>query len=96
MFKAWNVYVAALAAALLAGCAAGVGISGCDPEVVGDQSGGKIANTLDTPEKQSAAYRAVTAHCEKFSKKGYITKMDYDSGSVTFDCRLITKNKPAG
>ena len=96
MFKARNVYVVALASVLLSGCAdAGVGLGASSPEVVGDQNGGKIQNTLDTPDKQSAAYRAVTAHCEKFGKKGYIIKMDYDTGTVTFDCRQITKGKPA-
>lgn len=98
MFKMRNVYVVALASALLSGCAgAGVDLGGGSPEVVaGDANGGKIPNTLDTPDKQTAAYKAVMAHCEKFGKKGYITKMDYDTGLVTFDCRLITKSKPAG
>src|SRR4051812_19502239 len=97
MFKARNVYVVALASALLSGCAgagAGLGVGG--PEVVGNENGGKIANTLDTPDKQTAAYSAVTTYCEKFGKKGYITKMDYDTGLVTFDCRVITKNKTKG
>jgi hypothetical protein len=97
MFKVRNVCVAVLASALLSGCAgAGIGLGGGSPDVVGDEKGGKIANTLDTPDKQTAAYRTVTTYCEKFGKKGYITKMDYDTGSVAFDCRLITKNKPAG
>ena len=97
MVKVRNASVVALAAALLSGCAgAGGGLGGSSPEVEGDANGGKIANTLDTPDKQSAAYRAVTAHCAKFGKKGYIIKMDYDTGVVTFDCRVISKGKPAG
>jgi hypothetical protein len=92
-----NVCIAVLASALLSGCAdAGVGLAVGSPEVVGDQNGGKIANTLDTPDKQTAAYKTVTTYCEKFGKKGYITNMNYDTGLVTFDCRVITKNKPAG
>jgi hypothetical protein len=97
MFRVRNVYVAALTSALLSGCAgSGIGLGGSSPEVVGDENGGKIPNTLDTPDKQTAAYKSVTTYCEKFGKKGYITKMDYDTGLVTFDCRLITKSKPAG
>jgi hypothetical protein len=96
MFNVQIVHVAVLTSLLLSGCAGtGVGIGGGGPEVVGDDNGGKISNTLDTPDKQTAAYRAVTTHCEKFGKRGYITKMDYDTGLVTFDCRLITKGKPA-
>jgi len=97
MFKVRNVYLAVLASALLSACAgANIGLGGSSPNVVGDEKGGKITNTLDTPEKQTAAYSAVTTYCAKFGKKGYITKMDYDTGLVAFDCRLITKNKPAG
>ena len=77
MFRVRNVYVAALTSALLSGCAgAGIGLGGSSPEVVGDENGGKIPNTLDTPDKQTAAYRSVTTYCEKFGKRGYITKMD--------------------
>jgi hypothetical protein len=91
-----NVYVVTLTLALLSGCAGpGAGLGGSSPEVVGNENGGKIQNTLDTPDKQTAAYRTVTTYCERFSKKGYITKMDYDTGLVTFDCRVITKSKPA-
>src|SRR5262245_25599264 len=95
MPKVQIAYVIALASALLSGCAGTDVRLGGGPEVVGDDKGGKIPNTLDTPEKQTAAYRSVTAHCAKFGKKGYITKMDYDSGLVTFDCLSITK-KPTG
>jgi hypothetical protein len=92
-----NVYLVAFTAALLSGCAgADTGLGGSPSDVVGDANGGKIPNTLDTPDKQSAAYKTVTTYCEKFGKRGYITKMDYDTGQVTFDCRVITKSKPAG
>ena len=37
----------------------------------------------------------VTAHCAKFGKTGYITKMDYDSGTLAFECRL-QRGKPTG
>ena len=97
MSKVRFAHVAVLMSALLSGCAgAGAGLGGGSSEVVGDQNGGKIPNTLDSPDKQTAAYRTVTSYREKFGKKGYITKMDYDTGLVTFDCRVITKGRPAG
>jgi hypothetical protein len=95
MFESQKIY-AILALALLSGCAnTSVGFGGGSSQVEGDANGGKIAHTLDTSDKQTAAYQAVTTHCEKFGKRGYITKMDYDTGLVTFDCRLISKTKPA-
>ena len=85
--------VAVFALVSLAGCAgAGGGFGGGDSsKVVGDENGGKIANTLGTSQDQTSAYQTVTSYCEKFSKKGVITKMDYDTGLVTFDCRVIKK-----
>jgi hypothetical protein len=79
-----------LAAALLSGCAgsgADVGASS-GLQAVADENGGKIPNSLSSASGQSSAYQMVTAHCEKFGKTGFITKMDYDSGTLTFECRL--------
>jgi hypothetical protein len=96
MFICRNVLLIGLVSALLSGCAGtDVGLGGGSSEVIGDQNGGRISNALDTADKQTAAYRSVTTYCEKFGKKGYITKMNYDTGLVTFDCRVITKNRPA-
>ena len=58
-------------------------------DVAGDENGGKIPNAIGTKTDQTAAYRMVTAHCEKFGKKGFITKMDYDTGTISFECRLM-------
>ena len=77
--------------ALLPGCAGSGGDLGnaSASAVVGDENGGKIPNALGSRTEQTAAYQTVNTHCEKFGKKGIITKMDYDTGSVTFECRLL-------
>lgn len=81
---------AAVIAALLSGCTgSGVDLGASGSRVEGDENGGKIPNTLGSRAEQTAAYRAVNTHCEKFGKKGIITKMDYDTGTVTFECRLL-------
>jgi hypothetical protein len=84
-------FAALLAAALLSGCAgsgADVGSSNSGPLAMADENGGKIPNSVGSASGQSSAYQMVTAHCEKFGKTGFITKMDYDSGTLTFECRL--------
>jgi hypothetical protein len=85
------VFAAALTAALLAGCAGSGGdlASVGGSQVAGDENGGKIPNALGSRTEQSSAYQQVTTHCEKFGKKGIITKMDYDTGTVIFECRLL-------
>ena len=60
--------------------------------VIGDEKGGTIPGSVGG-SAQSSAFEMVTAHCAKFGKKGFITKMDYDSGLMTFQC--ITQ-KPKG
>ena len=85
---------AALTAVLLSGCAGsggdlGGGGSQVAGQVAGDENGGKIPNALGSRAEQTAAYQMVTTHCEKFGKKGIIIKMDYDTGLVTFECRLV-------
>src|SRR5690242_9668973 len=91
MSKVPFAFAALLALALLPGCLGSGGelASGVGSQVAGDENGGKIPNALGSSAGQSAAYQQVTTHCEKFGKKGIITKMDYDSGSVTFECRLL-------
>ena len=87
-------FVAIVALAPLAGCAGtGDNLGGGDSSrVVGDENGGKIPNALGTRADQTAAYQMVTSHCEKFGKKGVIIKMDYDTGLITFDCRVIKRS----
>ena len=85
------VFAAALTAALLSGCAGSGGDLGGSrgSQLAGDENGGKIPNALSSRAEQTAAYQMVNTHCEKFGKKGLITKMDYDTGQVTFECRLL-------
>jgi hypothetical protein len=82
---------AVFALALLSGCAGSGGDLGSSASAaaVGDENGGKIPNALGSRAEQTAAYQTVNTHCEKFGKKGIITKMDYDTGLVTFECRLL-------
>jgi hypothetical protein len=93
MPKAPFAFAAVFALALLSGCAGSGG--GGDlgnasaSAVAGDENGGKIPNALGSRAEQTAAYQMVNTHCEKFGKKGIITKMDYDTSSVTFECRLL-------
>jgi hypothetical protein len=91
MSKFQFAFVVALAVPLLAGCAGSAGDLGGSggAQVMGDENGGKIPNALGSRAEQTAAYQQVTTHCEKFGKKGIITKMDYDTGLVIFECRLL-------
>ena len=73
---------------LLTACS-GVGskvvATGGGPSVVGDESGGKIAEGIGPAQGQ--AMQLVTSHCAKYEKKGFVTRMDYDSGTIAFECR---------
>ena len=92
MSKIQFAFVVALAFPVLSGCAGSggdLGSSASASAVVGDENGGKIPNALGSRTEQTAAYQTVNTHCEKFGKKGIITKMDYDTGQVTFECRLL-------
>lgn len=91
MSKIQVAFVVAFAVPVLAGCAGSAGDLGGSggSQVTGDENGGKIPNALGSRAEQTAAYQQVTTHCEKFGKKGIITKMDYDTGQVTFECRLL-------
>jgi hypothetical protein len=81
------VFFALSAFTLLTQCAATSGDVARD--IAGNENGGKIPNALGSKADQAAAYGMVTAHCEKFGKKGFITKMDYDTGTISFECRLM-------
>ena len=59
--------------------------------LIGDERGGTIPNSVGTAG-QSSAFQMVTAHCAKFGKKGFITKMDFESGLMTFQC-IVQKPK---
>jgi hypothetical protein len=91
MSRTRGLFGAALIAASLSGCTgSGAGLGGGgSSQVEGDENGGKIPNALGSRAEQTAAYQLVSTHCEKFGKKGIITKMDYDTGTVTFECRLL-------
>jgi hypothetical protein len=93
MSKVPFAFAAVFAFAPLSGCAGSGGdlggASASASAVAGDENGGKIPNALGSRTEQTAAYQTVNTHCEKFGKKGIITKMDYDSGSMTFECRLL-------
>ena len=60
--------------------------------VIGDERGGTIPNSVGAAGTQSSAFQMVTAHCAKFGKKGFITKMDFESGLMTFQC-IVQKPK---
>jgi hypothetical protein len=71
---------------LLSACAgAGSNAPSGSLNVVGDDSGGKIAEAIGPAQAQ--AMQLVSSHCAKFDKKGFVTRMDYDSGTIAFECR---------
>jgi hypothetical protein len=78
-----------VALSLVTGCASSGGSFEGQSElnVIGDERGGTIPNSVGTAS-QSSAFQMVTAHCAKFGKKGFITKMDFESGLMTFQCIL--------
>ena len=68
---------------LLAACAGAP--SGGDGKVSGDENGGKIAEALGPSQAQSM--KTVTDYCARYDKKGFVTRMDYDANTITFECR---------
>jgi hypothetical protein len=50
--------------------------------------GGIIPRSVGGAKTQSSAFQMVTAYCSKYGEKGFITKMDFESGAMTFECRL--------
>jgi hypothetical protein len=98
MIRMASIILVAMALPFVAGCAgsAGSGGGGDGPSAVGmtgDENGGKIPRGVGGATAQSSAYEMVTAHCAKFGKKGFITRMDFETGTMTFECRL-QKAKP--
>ena len=77
-----------LALPLLTGCASSGGSfeGQTGLSLIGDEKGGTIPSSVGVAGTQSSAYQMVTAHCAKFDKKGFITKMDFESGLMTFVC----------
>ena len=74
---------------LISGCA----ISGSDRgqsglTIAGDEKGGTIPRSVGVAATQSSAYKMIDEHCAKFGKKGFITRMDFESGTMTFVCVL--------
>ena len=65
---------------LLTGCASSGGsVEGqTGLRVIGDEKGGSIPSSVGVAGNQSSAFEMVTAHCAKFGKKGFITKMDFE------------------
>jgi hypothetical protein len=87
------VVLVVLGLPFLAGCAGSVSSDGpSSPNVTGDEKGGKIAGGV-SGGTSAPAMGLVTAHCQRFGKKGFITQMDYDAGTLTFQC-LQQKAKP--
>src|SRR4249920_1039912 len=78
---------------LVSGCASSGGsLEGATGlSVIGDEKGGTIPNSVGIAS-QSSAFQMVTAHCAKFGKNGFITKMDCESGLMTFQC-VVQKRK---
>jgi hypothetical protein len=98
MIRMASVILVAAGLPFVAGCAGSGGGSGGGDEpsavgMTGDENGGKIPRGVGGASAQSSAYEMVTAHCAKFGKKGFITRMDFETGTMTFECRL-QKAKP--
>jgi hypothetical protein len=81
-FKSSAIAVLVLA---LAACAGGPVPGGDSNKLAGDENGGKISEALGPAQSQSM--KLVTSHCAMHDQKGFITKMDYDSNTITFECR---------
>ena len=93
----WVASVALVVMGLpLTGCASSRGNDGgpSDLSIIGDEKGGTIPRSIGgAANTQSSAYEMVTAHCAKFGKKGFITRMDFESGTMAFSC-ILRKAKP--
>ena len=74
---------------ILAACAGTPVAVGDVNKMTGDENGGKISEALGPAQSQSM--NLVTAYCAKHGKKGFITKMDFDNNTITFECRRQTR-----
>ena len=101
MIRLAAIILVAVGLPFVAGCAGsggagdgggGVGAGGVG--MTGDENGGTIPRGVGGATAQSSAYALVNAHCAKFGKKGFITRMDFETGTMIFECRL-QKAKPA-
>ena len=81
----------AMVAAILAltACAGSPVVSGVSNKLDAGENGGKISEALGSAQSQSM--NLVTAYCAKHDKKGFITKMDFDNNTITFECRRQTR-----
>ena len=100
MIRLAAIILVAVGLPLVAGCAGSDGLGGGDGVdgasgvgMTGDENGGTIPRGVGGATAQSSAYALVTAHCAKFGKKGFITRMDFETGTMIFECRL-QKAKP--
>jgi hypothetical protein len=94
MIRIFRLLLVALSLPFVAGCASsGIGNGSSGVSVTGDEKGGKISGGAEGAN-MTAAMALVTGHCEKFGRKGFITRMDYDGGTLTFECRQ-QRAKPA-
>jgi hypothetical protein len=100
MIRLAAIVLVAAGLPFVAGCAGsggagdgggGVGAGGVG--MTGDENGGTIPRGVGGATPQSSAYALVNAHCAKFGKKGFITRMDFETGTMIFECRL-QKAKP--
>ena len=100
MIRLAAVILVSVGLPFVAGCAGsggagdgggGVGAGGVG--MTGDENGGTIPRGVGGATAQSSAYALVNAHCAKFGKKGFITRMDFETGTMIFECRL-QKAKP--
>lgn len=80
---------AIVAALMLAACAGGPAGSGDLGKVTGNENGGKIVEALGPAQSQSM--QLVNDYCAKHEKKGFVTRMDYDNNTITFECRRQTR-----
>jgi hypothetical protein len=97
MIKLAAIILVAVGLPFVAGCAgssAGGGDGATGVGMTGDENGGTIPRGVGGATAQSSAYALVTAHCAKYGKKGFITRMDFETGTMIFECRL-QKAKPA-
>ena len=100
MIRLAAISLVAVGLPLVAGCAGSDGLGGGDGVggasgvgMTGDENGGKIPRGVGGATAQSSAYALVNAHCSTFGKKGFITRMDFETGTMIFECRL-QKAKP--
>jgi hypothetical protein len=98
MIKLAAIILVAVGLPFVAGCAGGGGGGDGDGAsgvgMTGDENGGTIPRGVGGATAQSSAYALVTAHCAKYGKKGFITRMDFETGTMIFECRL-QKQGPA-